>query len=223
MKIQKILKKDNIAHINSLIEKLEFIDGKISAAGLAKKVKNNAQVNPVGETYQELHLYIQKILHENSWIKNRFFPKQFSSTMINKYIVGESYGRHMGSSHIQTSKYGVLRRDFSYTLMLTNKDDYEGGELKIENPENIIQSVKLDAGDIVIYPSNRIHSVLEVTKGERVAFVGWICSYIKNYEGQKLLDSFGDLQLALTKYKLSYDDELLLTHFKNNLIHSLSD
>jgi PKHD-type hydroxylase len=143
--------------------------------------------------------------------------------MINKYIVGESYGRHMDSSHIQTSKYGVLRRDFSYTLMLTNKDDYEGGELKIENPENIIQSVKLDAGDIVIYPSNRIHSVLEVTKGERVAFVGWICSYIKNYEGQKLLDSFGDLQLALTKYKLSYDDELLLTHFKNNLIHSLSD
>ena len=102
-------------------------------------------------------------------------------------------------------------------------DDYTGGELKIENPENVTQTIKLDAGDIVIYPSNRIHSVLPVTKGERVAFVGWICSYIRSSEGQILLDNFGDLQLALAKYNLSYDDQLLLTHFKNNLIHSLSD
>lgn len=223
MKINKILDQKDISYINSLIEKLEFVDGKISAAGLAKEVKNNAQVNPVGDTYQELHKHIQKILNENSWIKNRFFPKQFSSTMINKYVVGENYGRHMDSSHIQTLKYGVLRRDFSYTLMLTGKDAYEGGELKIENPENVTQTVKLDAGDIVIYPSNRIHSVLPVTNGERVALVGWICSYIRGYEGQKLMDSFGDLQLALAKYNLSYDDELLLAHFKNNLIHSLSD
>lgn len=223
MKINKILDKNQLEYINSLVKKLEFIDGKVSAAGLAKKVKNNTQVNPLGDTYNEIHNYIQNILHENAWIKNRFFPKQFSSTMINKYLVGESYGRHMDSSHIQTIKYGVLRRDYSYTLMLTSKTDYTGGELKIENPENVTQTIKLDAGDIVIYPSNRIHSVLPVTKGERVAFVGWICSYIRGSEGRILLDNFGDLQLALAKYNLSYDDELLLTHFKNNLIHSLSD
>lgn len=222
MKINKILDESQLEYIHALIKNLEFIDGKISAAGLAKKVKNNAQVNPKGDVYNELHQYIQKILKENTWIKNRFFPKQFSSTMINRYMVGESYGRHMDSSHIETIKYGLLKRDFSYTLMLTPKTDYSGGELKIENPDNT-QTVKLDAGDIVIYPSNKIHSVLPVTKGERVAFVGWISSYIRNSEGQDLLNSFGDLQLALEKYNLSYDDRLLVTHLKNNLIHSLSD
>jgi|SaaInl6LU_22_DNA_1037377.scaffolds.fasta_scaffold31348_2 PKHD-type hydroxylase len=223
MKINKILNKSEVSYINSLIEKLQFIDGKISATGQAQKVKNNSQANPVGDIFLELHQYIQKILHESSWIKNRFFPKQFSTTMINKYSAGESYGRHMDSSHIQTSKYGILRRDFSYTLMLSDKDNYDGGELKIENPENINQTIKLDSGDIVIYPSNRIHSVLPVTQGERIAFVGWISSYIKTYEGQKLLDSFNDLQLALAKYNLSDDDQLLISHLKNNLIHSLSD
>ena len=143
--------------------------------------------------------------------------------MFNKYSTGQGYGRHYDTSQILKSKSGTMRRDFSFTLMLSKNSDYEGGELEIESSNNLLQTVHLDAGDMAIYPSSQIHSVLPITKGERIAFVGWISSYIKDTRAHETLDIYSNLQEALTKYNLSDDDRLLVQHLKNKLIHLLSE
>lgn len=223
MQINTILNEDQLSHINSLIEKLDFIDGKTTASGLAKKVKNNVQANPKGDAFINLSIYIGEILFKNPWINSRFFPKKFSPPMFNKYSSGQGYGRHYDNSHILISKSGTMRRDFSFTLMLSMSSDYEGGELEIEADNNLVQTTHLDAGDIVIYPSSHIHSVLPVTKGERVAYVGWISSYIKDTRAHEALDIYSNLQEKLTKYHLADDDKLMVQHLKNKLIHLFSE
>ena len=223
MQINKILNEEQLNYINSLIENLEFIDGKITASGLAKKAKNNKQANPKGDAFVNLSMYIGEILSKNHWINSRYFPKKYSPAMFNKYSSGQGYGRHYDTSHILMSKSGTMRRDFSFTLMLSKNSDYEGGELEIESSNNLLQTVHLDAGDMAIYPSSQIHSVLPITKGERIAFVGWISSYIKDTRAHETLNIYSNLQQELAKYDLSVDDQLLLQHLKNKLIHLLSE
>ena len=178
MKIIKILDTSQIDYVKNLIEDLEFHDGKKTALGLAKCVKLNKQAVAEGDKYQELVSYIGDILITNQWFKKRYLPKAFSPPLINKYEVGDGYGRHFDNSHISTES-GLIKLDFSFTLMFSSKSDYEGGELKIETG-SVAHEVKMDVGDLVIYPSSYIHSVLNITKGKREAYVGWITSYIKD-------------------------------------------
>ena len=220
MKIIKILDASQIDYAKNLIEDLEFHDGKKTALGLAKKVKLNKHAVAEGDKYQELVSYIGDILITNQWLKKRYFPKAFSSPLINKYEVGDGYGRHFDNSHISTES-GSIKLDFSFTLMLSSKSDYEGGELKIETG-SMTHEVKMDAGDLVIYPSSYIHSVLNITKGKRVAYVGWIASHIKDQFAFEIINAYEDTYQALLKYNLSEEDKLSLSFVQNKLQHLVS-
>ena len=82
--------------------------------------------------------------------------------------------------------------------------------------------VKMDAGDLVIYPSSYIHSVLNIKKGKRVAYVGWITSYIKDQFAFETINAYEDMHLALLKYNLSEEDKLSLSYVQNKLQHLVS-
>ena len=220
MKIIKILDASQIDYAKNLIEDLEFHDGKKTALGLAKSVKLNKHAVAEGDKYQELVSYIGDILITNQWLRKRFLPKAFSTPVINKYEVGDSYGRHFDTSHMNTGS-GSIRNDFSFTLMLSSKSDYEGGELKIETG-SLTHEVKLDVGDLVIYPSSYIHSVLNITKGKRVAYVGWIASHIKDQFAFEIINAYEDTYQALLKYNLSEEDKLSLSFVQNKLQHLVS-
>ena len=220
MKIIKILDASQIDYVKNLIEDLEFHDGKKTALGLAKKVKLNKHAVAEGDKYQELVSYIGDILITNQWLRKRYLPKAFSTPVINKYEVGDGYGRHFDTSHMNTGS-GSIRNDFSFTLMLSSKSDYEGGELKIETG-SVTHEVKLDVGDLVIYPSSYIHSVLNITKGNRVAYVGWIASHIKDQFALEIINAFEDTYQALLKYNLSEEDKLSLSFVQNKLQHLVS-
>ena len=215
MKIVKILDASQINYVNNLIGDMEFHDGKKTAHGFAKKVKLNKQAVAEGDKYKELIIYINDILRKNLWLKKRYLPKKFSQPLINKYEVGDCYGRHFDSSHAFTGS-GSARVDWSFTLMLSSNSDYEGGELKIETG-SVTHEVKLDAGDLVIYPSSYIHSVLNITKGKRIAYVGWIASHIKDQLGFETINAYEDMHLALAKYNLSEEDKLSLSYVQNKL------
>jgi PKHD-type hydroxylase len=221
MKIVKILDASQINYVNNLIGDMEFHDGKKTAHGLAKKVKLNKQAVAEGDKYKELIMYINDIFRNNSWLKKRYLPSKFSKPLINKYEVGDCYGRHFDSSHAFTGS-GSTRVDWSFTLMLSSNSDYEGGELKIETG-SVTHEVKLDAGDLVIYPSSYIHSVLNITKGKRIAYVGWIASHIKDQLGFETINAYEDMHLALTKYNLSEEDILSLSYVQNKLQSLISN
>ena len=221
MKIVKILDASQINYVNNLIGDIEFHDGKKTADGLAKKVKLNKQAVAEGDKYNELIIYINDIIRKNLWLKKRYLPSKFSQPLINKYEVGDCYGRHFDDSHASTES-GSTRNDWSFTLMLSSCSDYEGGELKIETG-SVTHEVKLDAGDLVIYPSSYIHSVLNITKGKRIAYVGWIASHIKDQLGFETINAYEDMHLALTKYNLSEEDILSLSYVQNKLQSLISN
>ena len=221
MKIIKILNEGQLQHVRSLTENIDFQSGDKTARGLAKEAKNNSEAIPEGESYKELLSYIKNILTKNDWLKRRFLPKIFSMPLINLYKAGDSYGRHYDASHM-TGKSTSVRKDYSFTLMLSSLEGYDGGELEIED-NDMKHKVKLDAGDMVIYPSTLIHNVLPVITGERLAYVGWITSHVKDPLALELLNAFEEMHLSLQKYELSSDDQLSLSYVQNKLQHLLSD
>jgi len=221
MKVLTILDKNQLTHISKLLTNIDFEDGIKSARGLAKKVKKNHEAKIDGDAYREVSNYLEEALQENDWLKRRYLPKKFSKPIINKYAVGSSYGKHFDASHMQNNSIS-LKKDFSFTLMLSKASDYEGGELEIE-ADNMTHKVKLDAGDMVIYPSVYIHNVLPISRGERLAYVGWFASHIKDYFAIETLNAFEDMHLSLLKYDLSENDQLSLSYVQNRLQHLLSD
>ena len=221
MKIIKILNEEQLQHVRSLTEKIDFQSGDKVAHGLAKEAKKNNHAIPNGESYKELLPYIKNILTKNDWLKRRFLPKIFSVPLINLYKAGDSYGRHYDASHM-TGESISFRKDYSFTLMLSPLEGYDGGELEIED-NGFKHKVRLDAGDMVIYSSTTIHSVMPVTKGERLAYVGWIASHVKDPLALELLNAFEEMHLSLQKYELSSDDQLSLSYVQNKLQHLLSD
>ena len=109
------------------------------------------------------------------------------------------------------------RADLSFTIFLSSKDDYEGGELSIEY-FNSEERFKLNSGEIIVYPSTYLHSVDEVSSGERLVFLGWIESYVKSIEEREyLFDLDAAARSLLTKYGRSDEVDLIFKSYSNLL------
>ena len=125
---------------------------------------------------------------------------------------GMKYGRHIDNPYMSTG-----RSDLSFTIGLTDKDHYQGGELIVEtlNAEN---SYKLNSGEIIIYPSTYLHAVNEIQSGERLVFVGWIESYVKSSEEREyLFDLEAGAKGLLAKYGRSDELDLVYKSYSNLL------
>ena len=201
------LLKNNLEKDNSSWE-----DGKKTAGAHASKVKNNLQLNRESEFSRRYAGIITKRILSDPLIKSFALPKKIHGTMFSKSIKGMKYGRHIDNAFMSSG-----RADLSFTIFLNSKDDYEGGELSIENlnSENIF---KLDLGEIIIYPSTYLHSVKEVMKGERLVFVGWIESYVKSIEEREyLFDLDAGARSLLAKYGRSDELDLIFKSYSNLL------
>ena len=132
--------------------------------------------------------------------------------MFSKSKSGMKYGRHIDNAYMSSG-----RADLSFTIFLNCEDNYEGGALSIEcfNSE---EKFKLNEGEIIIYPSTYIHSVEEVTAGERLVFIGWIESYVKSIEEREyLFDLDAAARSLLAKYGRSNEIDLIFKSYSNLL------
>ena len=122
------------------------------------------------------------------------------------------YGRHIDNPFMSSG-----RSDLSFTISLTNKEYYQGGELVIETM-NSQKEFKLDAGEIIIYPRTYLHSVKEVKGGERLVCVGWIESYVKSIEEREyLFDLDAGARGLLARYGRSDELDLIFKSYSNLL------
>ena len=122
------------------------------------------------------------------------------------------YGRHIDNAYMSSG-----RADLSFTIFLNCKEDYKGGELLIESL-NSDEKFKLNAGEIIVYPSTYLHSVEEVTDGERLVFIGWIESYVKSIEEREyLFDLDAAARSLLSKYGRSEEVDLIYKSYSNIL------
>jgi len=151
----------NAEEINFIEKELEqenqdWEDGKNTAGSHASKVKNNLQLNRQSNISQKLSLIVKKKILNNDLIKSFTLPKHIHGIMFTKSSKGMNYGRHIDNAYMSSG-----RADLSFTVFLTKKNQYEGGELLIENLTSE-SKFKLNRGEIIIYPSTYLHSVDEV-------------------------------------------------------------
>ena len=187
-------------------------DGKKTAGSYASKVKNNLQLNRNSEFSKKYVELIKRKILSNQLIKSFALPKLIHGIMFTKSQKDMHYGRHVDNPFMSSG-----RSDLSFTISLTHQDSYEGGELLIEtiNSEN---KFKLNAGEIIIYPSTYLHSVEEIKKGERIVCVGWIESYVKSIEEREyLFDLDAGAKGLLAKHGRSDELDLIFKSYSNLL------
>ena len=148
-------------------EDLFWEDGKKTAGKHAAQAKNNLQLKRDADLSIKFSGLIKKKMLSDELIKSFALPKKIHGTIFSKSISGMKYGSHIDNAYMSSG-----RADLSFTIFLNSKESYEGGELSIDS-FNSEEKFKLDAGEIIIYPSTYLHSVEEVLNGERLVFIGW--------------------------------------------------
>ena len=187
-------------------------DGKKTAGNHAAKVKNNLQLNRNSDLSIKYSKLISKKIISEPIIKSFCLPKIIHGTMFTKSLKNMQYGRHIDNAFMSSG-----RADLSFTLFLSDANEYKGGELVIENI-NSEKSFKLNAGEIILYPSTYLHSIQEILNGERLVFIGWIESYVKSIEEREyLFDIDAAAKSLLSKHGRSDELDLIFKSYSNLL------
>jgi len=209
-----LLNKQEISTIESEIKKKDQLwqDGKRTAGSHAREVKNNLQIDRDSELSRKYTNLISRKILSHPLIKSFTIPKIIHSGMFTKSCNGMHYGRHIDNPYMSAG-----RADLSFTIFISEKDNYSGGELVVENI-NTEERFKLNSGDIIIYPSTYLHSVSKIEKGERIVFVGWIESYVRSIEEREyLFDLDAGARSLLKKYGRSDELDLIFKSYSNIL------
>ncbi len=211
---QKLLNPEELGILRRNLNEEESLweDGKKTAGKHAAEVKSNLQLKRDSGLSKKFSGLITKKIVSNELIKSFALPKKIHGTIFSKSTKGMRYGRHIDNPYMKSG-----RADLSFTIFLSSKDNYEGGSLSIED-FNTKENFKLDEGEIIIYPSTYLHSVEEVSNGERLVFIGWIESYVKSIEDREyLFDLDAAARSLLAKYGRSNEVDLIFKSYSNLL------
>ena len=217
--IDNVLSKDEVKQFRHHLDAAEWNDGTKTAGTLARNVKRNAQIDDNSEVAISLGNHILRSLGNNPLFVSAALPRKIYPPKFNRYADGGTYGTHVDSAIMQIPGTNLsLRTDLSATLFLAEPDEYEGGELEIET-EFGVQAVKLEAGNMVLYPSSSLHRVMPVTDGARVASFFWIESLVRDEGERAMLFDLDQTIQKLTPAIAAHDPRLLsLTGVYHNLL-----
>jgi PKHD-type hydroxylase len=217
--IQGVLDKAEVQNFREQLDRAAWQDGLKTAGTLARAVKRNLQLEDGAEPATSLGNHILRKLAANPQFISAALPSRIYPPKFNRYQDGGQYGMHVDSALMQVPGTSVtVRSDLSATLFLSEPDEYDGGELEIEGPFGI-QAVKLEAGDMVLYPSSSLHRVTPVTRGARVASFFWIQSHVADEGARTMLFDLDQAIQELSRAHAPDDARLLkLTGVYHNLL-----
>ncbi|SEC30614.1 Fe2+-dependent dioxygenase [Terriglobus roseus] len=187
VQVSEVLTREQVKQFRQALDATEWIDGKVTAGYQSARVKDNAQLNESNAVAADLGRQIVEALNRSPVFVAAALPKKIFPPLFNRYQGGQSFGNHVDNSVRRIPATGeYVRTDLSVTLFLSEPDEYDGGELVIEDTYGS-QSVKLPAGDAVLYPSTSLHHVRPVTRGARVSSFFWLQSMVRSDEQRSLL------------------------------------
>ena len=217
--VETVLSADEVQRFRQRLDSAPWEDGAITAGTLARQVKQNRQLAEGSALAVELGNQILRRLGETPLFVSAALPGKIYPPKFNRYADGGSYGAHVDSAVMQVPGSGVtVRSDLSATLFLSAPDEYDGGELEIEGPFGI-QAVKLEAGDMILYPASSLHRVTPVTRGARIAAIFWIESLVQNDNARTALFDLDQAIQGLGARAAPTDPDLIkLTGVYHNLL-----
>jgi len=222
LKIPQVLDTAALQRARELLAAASWQDGRATAGAQAAGVKRNEQLPSNSEQSQALQTLVLQALEKHPLFFSAALPKRVLPPLFNRYAgASNHYGRHVDQA-IRYLPGGLqrVRTDISCTLFLSDPDDYDGGELVIDDAG---QRVKLPAGDMVLYAGTSVHAVEPVTRGQRLACFFWVESMVRSAEQRRLLF---DLDMALMRLRDRHgesDETVALTGTYHNLLRLWAD
>lgn len=223
LSIPDVLDSEQVSAARCCLRAATWVDGRVTAGHQSLRAKHNRQLAEGDPVAREWGERIVAALERQPLFLAAALPLRVFPPLFNRYDVGESFGAHVDNAVRQLARSPLLvRTDLSATLFLSAPEDYDGGELVVEDTYGV-HSVKLPAGHLVLYPSSSLHHVRPVTRGTRLASFFWIQSMIRD-DGQRTL--LFDLDNAVRGLGVDVPDHagvLQLTGVYHNLLRRWAD
>ena len=223
LQIPDVLTPEQVAGVRQQLDSAEWVDGRVTAGHQSARAKDNLQIpedHPVARQVGDL---ILQALQRSQLFIAAALPLRVFPPLFNRYTGGQSFGNHVDNAIRQvTGTPHRIRTDLSATLFFTGPDEYDGGELMVEDTYGV-HSVKLPPGHLVLYPSTSLHHVRPVTRGARVCSFFWIQSMVRD-DGQRTL--LFDLDSAIQQVNRDAPDHpsaVQLTGVYHNLLRRWAD
>ncbi|HEY1607796.1 MAG TPA: Fe2+-dependent dioxygenase, partial [Paraburkholderia sp.] len=186
LRIPQVLSPEQLTHCRERLAKATWRDGRVTAGFPSAKAKDNLQLAQDSAEARELGALVVGALERSPLFISAALPKTIFPPLFNKYEPGMGFGAHVDNAIRQVPGTSHrVRTDVSATLFISAPEDYDGGELIVEDTYGA-HSVKLPAGDMILYPATSLHRVAPVTRGARIASFFWIQSMVKD-DGERTL------------------------------------
>jgi PKHD-type hydroxylase len=187
LQIPDVLTSEQVAHARRLFDQSAWVDGRVTAGHQSSRTKDNQQLPEDHPVARQLGEMILSALGQNALFISAALPLRVFPPLFNRYQGGQSFGTHVDNSIRQvTGTPHRIRTDLSATLFFSTPEEYDGGELVVDDTYGM-HSVKLTAGHLILYPSSSLHHVRPVTRGARIASFFWIQSMIRDDGDRSLL------------------------------------
>ncbi len=224
--IPDVLTPEQTRDCRKLLENAAWEDGRKTAGHQAVRVKDNRQLSADDPAARQVGGTILRALHENPLFMSAALPLHILPPMFNRYAGGQQFGTHVDSAIRGLPDGRRIRTDLSCTLFFAGPDEYDGGELVIEDTYGA-KSVKLPAGHMVLYPSTSLHHVTPVTRGARLCSFFWLQSMVRSDERRSLLFDMDiaiqRINQALPDHEVAGQSAVQLTGVYHNLLRQWAE
>ncbi len=222
--VPEVLNVEELARIRELMMAGAWVDGKVTAGTQSAQVKRNLQLPEDSKEAEAARKIVLTALNRNGLFFSAALPKQIYPPLFNQYRSGMDFGAHIDNAVRTHALSGLhVRTDVSCTLFIADPEDYDGGELVVEDTYGQ-QMVKLPAGDMVLYPGTSLHHVRPVTRGARIASFFWLQSMVRS-DAQRTMLFDMDASIVSLRQRVGDNDPavLRLTGQYHNLIRMWAD
>jgi PKHD-type hydroxylase len=221
--IADLLSAQQIKEAREILDSADWVDGRVTAGHQSARVKDNVQLPETSEAAQTLREIVLRALAQSPLFISAALPLEVFPPLFNRYSGGQSFGTHVDNAIRQITGSGRrIRTDLSATLFFADPEEYEGGELVVEDTYGA-QSIKLPAGQMVLYPATSLHHVRPVTRGARLASFFWIQSMVRD-DGRRTI--LFDLDVAIQRLNADYPNHpsaVQLTGVYHNLLRQWAE
>ena len=195
--IADALPREDVLRVRETLSRASFKDGRVTAGAAARAVKRNTQADAGQGEVRALQRFVRDALERHELFASYARPARWSELLFSRYAPGDAYGLHVDAAAMGADGGGRLRTDLSFTLFLSEPDDYAGGALLLDGLEGE-REARPPAGTLVVYPTGVLHQVTPVSRGERLACVGWVQSLIRRADQREVLFDLHRVQAGQT-------------------------